>query len=374
MTAFWKGKRVHFVVPRFHTNMIPWVRSLQAAGARVSMDTVTAGATEDHSLIKPVLLPQSRLSLWLEARKPRAGVNRPFAFPSVRYYWRHLRTIRPDVLVVRDPGRYLSRLAILLSRFTGARLLLYNQRPVDRYATSAERLVIRVVNALTGARWISPVSVGADIRPQDLLPGHHFVPFAADVRHRPMRASHDPIRMLSIGKFEKRKNQILLVRAVSELISREHRIRLTLIGEASTPDHRSNVREVEEWIATHGLGDVVTIRTNLPPAAMAAQYEASDLFVLPSSAEPASVSVIEAIGSGLPVVCSDQNGTRCYVRPGRNGAVFKSDDLESLVSELEGLLGRIATQPGRLYQDCEDQAALTVTDGSYLHAMRKALS
>jgi glycosyltransferase involved in cell wall biosynthesis len=71
---------------------------------------------------------------------------------------------------------------------------------------------------------------------------------------------------------------------------------------------------------------------------MKEQYHWADLYVLPSANEPAAVSILEAMSFGLPVICSDQNGTKCYVVEGGNGFVFRSGDVQSLSSILETLL------------------------------------
>ena len=68
---------------------------------------------------------------------------------------------------------------------------------------------------------------------------------------------------------------------------------------------------------------------------MQREYALHDLFVLPSREEPASVSLLEAMAHSLPVICSDSNGTQCYIRPGENGYVFGTDDLDGLVAAME---------------------------------------
>ena len=40
----------------------------------------------------------------------------------------------------------------------------------------------------------------------------------------------------------------------------------------------------------------------------------------------------------LPVVCSEGNGTSCYVRPGENGFVFRTDDLDDLTASMDKIL------------------------------------
>ena len=71
---------------------------------------------------------------------------------------------------------------------------------------------------------------------------------------------------------------------------------------------------------------------------MQTEYRWADLYVLPSVREPAAVSLLEAMSFGLPVISSTQNGTRCYIVQGENGAIFPAGDVEALTRALEGIL------------------------------------
>ena len=58
---------------------------------------------------------------------------------------------------------------------------------------------------------------------------------------------------------------------------------------------------------------------------------------MPSIEEAASISQIEAMAHGLPVICSDDNGTAHYVKHGVNGFVVKADK-ESMIQALDYFL------------------------------------
>ena len=61
--------------------------------------------------------------------------------------------------------------------------------------------------------------------------------------------------------------------------------------------------------------------------------------MLPALREAASVSVLEAMAHSLPVICSDSNGTQCYIRPGENGYVFGTDDVDGLTAAMGEIVG-----------------------------------
>lgn len=83
---------------------------------------------------------------------------------------------------------------------------------------------------------------------------------------------------------------------------------------------------------------VVTVKTNVPRSKMEAEYLAADLYVIPSTREMASVSQLEAMSYALPVICSDTNGTACYVEDGITGFQFQDCSLQDLKDKLEKML------------------------------------
>jgi len=147
------------------------------------------------------------------------------------------------------------------------------------------------------------------------------------------KRKHDEyvVKILSIGKFVRRKNQLLLLKAFKSLINDEHIVFLTLIGERADEKY---FKEVNDYIKNNKLAKFVKVKQNLRYTDILKDYLCHDIFVLPSYAEPAAYSPVEAMAYGLPVISSNQNGTSCYIDEGKNGYVFEAKSIVDLVDKL----------------------------------------
>lgn len=84
----------------------------------------------------------------------------------------------------------------------------------------------------------------------------------------------------------------------------------------------------------------------------------SDVFVFPSYAEGMSLACLEAMGSGLPIICTPNSGLTDLVTNGRNGYLFEAGDTDSLAKlmkhfiekpELSEQMGQEAFRTARSY-------------------------
>ncbi len=103
-------------------------------------------------------------------------------------------------------------------------------------------------------------------------------------------------KILHIGRFSEAKNHYGLIRAFAEFHSRHTDSELKLIGDGETR------RETEKYVIEHGLSSCVSftgVTNNVFP------YLAEcDIFTLPSLYEGIPMTLIEAMGTGLPIVAS----------------------------------------------------------------------
>ena len=371
--------RIVFTAPRYHTNQHFVMKALIEAGHEVSFLALTRGQSEEYSALSPTVLGYSRAYdlmrrlLGKLAGKdfvgiPPGGGIPAGGIPPIPRFLNEIRKLRPTVMVIRDPSSTYGRLSILAAIATRARLILYSQDPISDLTRNPPK-TYRLLNRSRVSpdfAWMTPVSdPAATTGDNATLPSSNktlYIPFVIEPQTTPPDKrwfDGDAVNVLSIGKFQLRKNHGLFLKVVARL-SKRHRIRSTIIGECSTADHRKALSDVERCGESLGIRDKLEIKTNLPFSEVQQEYRKHDVFVLASSDEPAAVSPLEAMSHSLPVVCSDSNGTMCYIRHGENGFVFRTDDAD----DLEKCLERILTDRKRLMRMGRRSHELVVSEHS----------
>ncbi|MGP7978305.1 MAG: glycosyltransferase family 4 protein [Desulfobaccales bacterium] len=89
------------------------------------------------------------------------------------------------------------------------------------------------------------------------------------------------------------------------------------------------------------LGAAASVKFWGPQADLAPFYQAATVLALPTIYDPCSNVVLEALGSGLPVITTAANGAAEFLRPDGHGKVLaRADDVHGLTLSLEEYLSR----------------------------------
>ncbi|MDP3793946.1 MAG: glycosyltransferase family 4 protein, partial [Candidatus Uhrbacteria bacterium] len=120
-----------------------------------------------------------------------------------------------------------------------------------------------------------------------------------DVRQRSAYPSHQPLRLIYIGRFVRVKNLLFLARILRELVTGGKSIICTWVGDGSL------LNEVKRELA--GISGMTFVGTKSHQE-IASLLVDVDLFVLPSLSDLYPNAVIEALACGVPVLCTSEHG------------------------------------------------------------------
>ncbi len=132
--------------------------------------------------------------------------------------------------------------------------------------------------------------------------------------------------ILNVGTIEKRKNALAIAKAITRLD-----VPLVIAGRPTAYQ-----RELEAYIARHGLAKRIIFIHGADTADLAKLYQMAHLFVYPSLFEGFGIPIVEALFSGVPVITTDGG---CFPEAGGSHSHYVDpQDTEALAVAISGLL------------------------------------
>jgi len=134
-----------------------------------------------------------------------------------------------------------------------------------------------------------------------------------------------------VGKIVEKKGVDILVKASIELIKRYDNVFVLLLGAGD----KEYVKEIKYRISQSNLDDRFIILPSVPNRELAKYYSMADVGVWPKQC---SVTVIEAMCSGIPVIISNKSGGLERVKGKGNGLTYDEGDAYDLSQKMEILI------------------------------------
>lgn len=339
--------RVLYMSHRYHTNQNTIMKGWKEHGDEVCFLSQYAGKIEDYTYVKPMVMGYSpvfmlfyRLYVNVLARNNPAAmdIRLKIGIPPIFKLRKAIREFDPDLVIMRERSVYTICMTAIC-RFYKYPVILYVMNPV--WEKQKKDLAHRIVWKLVPKYRLTPsMVVGLDYEGKEKDNCAFFAPYLMEPQLSPEEKRYmenGRIRILEVGKYEERKNHKMMVRAFEKLAG-QYPVDLTIVGEVSNDFHRKYYAELKEYIDSHGLESRVTLKRNLKKADMMEEYKHADLFVLPSTGEPGSVTNLEGMAFSIPVICGEDNGTACYIEQGKTGYVFRDNDEADLVEKMESII------------------------------------
>lgn len=136
----------------------------------------------------------------------------------------------------------------------------------------------------------------------------------------------DKIRLINIGSFQDIKNQKFLVQVAQNLEAQKIDFELHFLGEGKNKNNlqkKVSELDLDENVFFHGNVNFVE------------EYLwKSNIYVHSCFSEALGLTIIEAMAAGLPVVCLDGIGNRDLIEQGKNGYLFKEQNVERFTQKI----------------------------------------
>ncbi|HWJ23813.1 MAG TPA: glycosyltransferase [Gemmatimonadaceae bacterium] len=182
----------------------------------------------------------------------------------------------------------------------------------------------------------------------------------ADALERRQAGSAAPLRLLFLSRLHPKKGLPLLFDAIARArVSGAPAIELTIAGDGE-PRYVADLQQLAG--RTVGAGTVRFVG-HLEGGAKEAAFDATDLFVLPSSNENFGIAAAEALARGVPVILSEEVGIAPAVAAAGAGAVVPLQ-----VEALASTLVRLAVDPRPLGAMSRAARSLSERDYSWLRS------
>lgn len=318
-----------FIAPRQHTNYSGIINTLKKKN-NIFFNSIYKSKIEDYTSVKPKILKQSlfsKLLVYLLGKK----ILKFYYFPKISDYYNYIKQIAPDLIILRITGRFNFYLNIMFLSLFNCKIICHEQKINNRRYLRNKSiknfflyLEFYLLKSIFKIKLFSPIYKKKDDKE------FYYLPF---VTHKKINKLNEnkKFNFISIGKFEKRKNFFFLIKVLKRL---KFDFSLLIIGENSNKNHNHYLINLKRFIKKNNFQKKIKIKTNIEFNRIEYYIKKRGLFILPSYSEPASISLLESISAGVPVICSDSCGTRIYIKENSNGFIFKTNNETSLLKKL----------------------------------------
>lgn len=170
----------------------------------------------------------------------------------------------------------------------------------------------------------------------------------------------DAFVVLSVGEVNKNKNHELGIRALAQLKETIPHLFYVIVGRGRSMEALKKLSAdlgVEKQVIFTGY------RSDVPSF-----YHMADLFFFPSHREGLSVVLMEAMASGLPVVCTKIRGNEDLMDSGRNG-ILTDDKVSDIANAISYMYYHEAEREE--FADHAHTAVRSYDINTVLHIMKK---
>ena len=138
------------------------------------------------------------------------------------------------------------------------------------------------------------------------------------------------IRLVNIGSFVKKKNQIFLIDVANELFNKKINFEIIFLGDGVLMQY------IKTYAESLGLEDKIIFKGKV--AKVEEYLDNSDFYLHSATYEPLGLVLLEAMAAGLPIITLDGKGNRDLMEQGKNGYMIHQQDPKEFAQKIISLV------------------------------------
>jgi glycosyltransferase involved in cell wall biosynthesis len=152
--------------------------------------------------------------------------------------------------------------------------------------------------------------------------------FDKSIKRRELGIPDDSFIILSVGELNQNKNHEVVIKSLAKIDNQK--IVYMICGQGNQESYLKHLA-----ISLNVVDRVLFLGFRID---MNEIYKVADVFVFPSYREGLSVSLMEAMSAGLPVVCSNIRGNKDLIKEGQGGYLVEPDDVVDFTKAINSLI------------------------------------
>ena len=251
---------------------------------------------------------------------------------------KYIKKLRPDIVIVHGLIYPIHVLLLKLILKGGSKIIVQHhaERPLTNMLKYIQPWSDRFVDGYffcsldLGEQWVKNGLIKDRQKISEVMEvSSRFGELNDDVARRASKISGDN-RFLWVGGLHDRKDPLLMVQAFARFGKNRKGVHLCMIYQTS-----DLIQEVKDVIDKEDASDFITLVGEVVHEELVHWYNSAEFIVSTSKYEGSGVAVCEALSCGCIPILSDIPSFRMMTNYGAIGFLFKTSDIDGLVSCLE---------------------------------------
>ena len=169
---------------------------------------------------------------------------------------------------------------------------------------------------------ITPVADKVKVVPNGVTLERYRIPVSSDELNDLFRQAgfeNNGYTLVMVTRLSPEKNVMEILRYMPGLLSELPKVQLLIVGDG--PQHK----KLKDFCSENHLDRHVHFTGRIPPEDVYRYYRMGDLYVSASTFELHSMSYLEAMTCGLPLVCREDQSLIGVLQDGSNGFIYRNE-------------------------------------------------